>query len=246
MFVMSRPYGQACPVARSLDLVGDRWTLLIVRDLLRGRGRFRALSESLPGIAPNILSDRLKLLEEHGVVSRRFYSDHPPRAEYVLTDKGRELGVVVGALASWGARHAGSPFMPVHAVCGHPAEVVYRCPDCAELLSREAIELRRSGATAEPADAPPMIPPEKPEPLAGQRRAEHGQPGGVTARTRHAGGEPDRAHRRGRRGRPDRGDGTAGGQDDLRATGHDEHVHRGVDRLGRQGGAPTRLLPGGA
>jgi DNA-binding HxlR family transcriptional regulator len=145
---MPRLYGQACPVACSLDVLGDRWTLLIVRDLLQGRGRFQELTESLPGIAPNILSDRLKLLEEHGIVTRRFYSDHPPRAEYVLTEKGRELGVVIGALASWGARHAGSPFTPVHATCGQPAEVVYRCPDCAELLSREAIELRRSGVAA--------------------------------------------------------------------------------------------------
>jgi DNA-binding HxlR family transcriptional regulator len=145
---MSRLYGQACPVACSLDLLGDRWTLLIVRDLLQGRGRFQDLLESLPGIAPTILSDRLKLLEGHGVVTRRFYSDHPPRAEYLLTEKGRELGVVIGALAGWGARHAGSPLTPVHADCGHPAEVVLRCPECAELLSRETIELRRSGEPA--------------------------------------------------------------------------------------------------
>jgi DNA-binding HxlR family transcriptional regulator len=150
---MPRLYGQTCPVARSLDLLGDRWTLLLVRDLLKGRGRFRDLLASLPGIAPNILSDRLKLLEEHGVVTRRFYSDHPPRAEYLLTERGRELGVVIGALASWGARHAGSPFTPVHTTCGHPAEVVYRCPSCAELLRREDIELRRRGA---PAGAPPV------------------------------------------------------------------------------------------
>jgi DNA-binding HxlR family transcriptional regulator len=148
MTVMPRLYGLACPVACSLDLLGDRWTLLIVRDLLQGRGRFQELIESLPGIAPNILSDRLKLLEEHGIVSRRFYSDHPPRAEYVLTEKGGELGVVIGALASWGARHAGSPFTPVHATCGQPAEAVYRCSNCAELLSREAVELQRSGAAA--------------------------------------------------------------------------------------------------
>src|SRR5919198_4584229 len=128
MTVMSRLYGQACPVACALDLLGDRWTLLIVRDLLKGRGRFQDLLESLSGIAPNILSDRLKLLDEHGVVTRRFYSDHPPRAEYVLTEKGRELDVVVGALASWGARHAGAPSAPVHTECGQPAEVVYSCP----------------------------------------------------------------------------------------------------------------------
>jgi DNA-binding HxlR family transcriptional regulator len=154
---MPRLYGQNCPVARSLDLLGDRWTLLIVRDLLRGRGRFQDLLESLPGIAPNILSDRLKLLEAHGVVTRRFYSVHPPRAAYVLTERGQELGVVIGGLASWGARHAGSPFTPVHTTCGHPAEVVYRCPRCAEPLSREAIELRHSDATAEPTPAPPIV-----------------------------------------------------------------------------------------
>jgi DNA-binding HxlR family transcriptional regulator len=137
-----------------LDLLGDRWTLLIVRDLLRGAGRFQELSESLAGIGPNLLSDRLKLLERHGVVRRRFYSDHPPRAEYLLTERGQELGVVIGALASWGARHAGSPFTPVHAVCGQPAEVVYRCPRCDEPLGRQDVELRRTDATVQPAGAP--------------------------------------------------------------------------------------------
>src|SRR5215472_12395474 len=84
-------YGQACPVAKSLEVVGDRWTLLLIRDLLRGPRRFQDFLESLAGIPPNILSDRLKLMEEHLLVARRFYSEHPPRAEYVLTDKGREL-----------------------------------------------------------------------------------------------------------------------------------------------------------
>jgi DNA-binding HxlR family transcriptional regulator len=146
---MSRPYGQGCPVARSLDLLGDRWTLLIVRDLLRGRGRFQQLSETLPGIAPNILSDRLKGLEESGIVTRRFYSDHPPRAEYVLTDKGRQLDVVVGALATWGARHTESVTTPTHRACGHTVEVTYRCPHCDELLTRESVEMSRKTADAE-------------------------------------------------------------------------------------------------
>ncbi|MCC7372747.1 MAG: helix-turn-helix transcriptional regulator [Chloroflexi bacterium] len=139
---MPRLYGQLCPVARALDLLGNRWTLLIVRDLLRGRGRFQELTESLPGIAPNILSDRLKLLEEGGIVTRRFYSDHPPRAEYVLTEKGRELDVVVGALAAWGARHENAHSVPVHRACGHPVNVSYVCPDCDKLLTRESVELQ--------------------------------------------------------------------------------------------------------
>src|SRR5262245_47592615 len=101
---MPKRYGQACPVAKSLEVVGDRWTLLLVRDLLRRARRFQDFQQSLTGIPPNILSDRLKLMEEHGLVTRQFYSEHPPRAEYALTDKGRELGVVVGALAAWGSR----------------------------------------------------------------------------------------------------------------------------------------------
>ncbi|MBV9457787.1 MAG: helix-turn-helix transcriptional regulator [Bradyrhizobium sp.] len=99
---------ETCPVARSLDIVGERWTLLIIRDLLTDMKRFQDLQESLTGIAPNVLSDRLKTLEAHGLVRREFYSDHPPRAAYSLTDKGRELGVVVLALGQWGTRHLGN------------------------------------------------------------------------------------------------------------------------------------------
>src|SRR4026209_923810 len=103
---MPKNYAQACPVAKALELVGDRWTLLIVRDLLHeGARRFQDFQQSLTGLAPAILSDRLKLMEEHGLVTRRFYSDHPPRAEYILTDKGKDLGLVVGAPAAGGRRH---------------------------------------------------------------------------------------------------------------------------------------------
>ena len=102
-----RTLDEGCPVARSLDIVGERWTLLIIRSLLPGKMRFQDLQEALPGMAPNVLSGRLKTLETHGIVRREFYSDHPPRAAYDLTDKGRELGVVVLALGRWGTRHLG-------------------------------------------------------------------------------------------------------------------------------------------
>src|SRR5262249_57593593 len=97
---MPKRYGQACPVAKSLELVGDRWTLLLVRDLLRGARRFQDSQRSLTGIPPNILSDRLTLMEEHGLATRQFYSEHPPRAEDVLTHKERELGAAVVAPAA--------------------------------------------------------------------------------------------------------------------------------------------------
>jgi DNA-binding HxlR family transcriptional regulator len=100
--------GQSCPIARTLEIVGSRWTLLIIRDLLTGAMRFQDFQERLPGIAPNVLSSRLKTLEAHGLVRREFYSDHPPRASYELTDRGLELGVVVLALARWGTRHLGA------------------------------------------------------------------------------------------------------------------------------------------
>ena len=100
-------YELACPVARALNVVGERWTILILRDLLRqGPCRFQGLLASLSGIAPNTLSARLKSLEDDGIVERRFYADHPPRAEYVLTDKGRSLGPVLKALHNWGDRYA--------------------------------------------------------------------------------------------------------------------------------------------
>ncbi len=140
---MPKRYGQACPVARTLELVGDRWTLLVVRDLLPGTRRFRDLLDSLPGMAPNILSDRLKLMEEHGLVARHFYSDHPPRAEYALTDKGRELGMIVGALAAWGSRHVYRGASLVHAGCGHPVKLGYYCPECGERVRGAEVALRR-------------------------------------------------------------------------------------------------------
>lgn len=96
-------YRQACPVARTLDIVGERWTILILRDLLReGPRKFQDFEASLSGIGPNTLSARLKRLEEAGVIERRFYEKHPPRAEYILTAKGRALGPVLLALKKWG------------------------------------------------------------------------------------------------------------------------------------------------
>jgi len=95
-----------CPIARSLGVIGDRWTILILRDLVRlGPRKFQDLERSLSGISPNTLSARLKRLEEAGVVERRFYEQHPPRAEYVLTDVGKELRPVLKALFEWGQRY---------------------------------------------------------------------------------------------------------------------------------------------
>ena len=131
-----------CPVASALDVVGDRWILLIVRDLLRGQRRFTELQQSVEGITTSLLSDRLKLLEREGIVEREFYSDHPPRAEYVLTRKGHGLGMIVGALSSW-AQEFGSDhdLELVDSACGHAVRVVYECEVCREQVPRSRIRL---------------------------------------------------------------------------------------------------------
>jgi len=103
---MATRYDRTCPVARTLEIIGDRWTILIVRDLLlKGQRKFLDFELSLTGISPNTLSARLKILEEAGLIQRRLYEQYPPRAEYLLTDKGRELGPVLRALRAWGEKH---------------------------------------------------------------------------------------------------------------------------------------------
>lgn len=102
---MSR-YDLRCPVARTLDVIGERWTMLVLRDLFQhGPRKFQDFEQSLAGISPNTLSARLKKLEEHRIIARSLYADHPPRAEYALTDKGRTLGPILKALLEWGRKH---------------------------------------------------------------------------------------------------------------------------------------------
>ena len=129
------------PVAQALEIVGDRWTVLILLELLRGFLRFAELRRRVLGIAPNILSHRLKRLERHGIVQRRYYSQHPPRAEYTLTRRGHELGVVAGALAVWGRKHLSDRGVLVHETCGTPIRVAYFCPACDRELPGAGVRL---------------------------------------------------------------------------------------------------------
>jgi DNA-binding HxlR family transcriptional regulator len=111
---MAKTYGiRACPLARTLDLIGERWTLLILRDLfLHGSRRFQDFQESLRGAAPNTLSARLKDLEQTGLIERQLYSEHPPRLEYHLTQKGRSLGPILKAIREWGKRNTAASSVP--------------------------------------------------------------------------------------------------------------------------------------
>jgi len=103
--VLKRDYeGQNCSIARALEVVGERWTLLIIRDVFLGLRRFDQLQESL-GIARNVLTDRLNRLVDEGIVERVAYNERPPRYEYRLTPKGLELNVALTALRQWGDKH---------------------------------------------------------------------------------------------------------------------------------------------
>ena len=94
-----------CPITNGLDIFGDKWTLLIIRDLVLGKRRYQELISSPENIASNILSDRLKRLEAAGLVSRRVYQQKPVRYEYVLTEKGSDLKPILEAISRWGKKH---------------------------------------------------------------------------------------------------------------------------------------------
>ena len=118
------------PLAAALDSVGDRWTLLVVEALLDGPRRFGDLQERLPGIAPNVLTQRLRSLEGEGLVVAQPYSERPRRVVYELTAGGRELAGTLRLLADWGARHREGGDLPRHEACGTPVEARWWCPTC--------------------------------------------------------------------------------------------------------------------
>jgi len=129
---MGRRRSAVAPSALSDALlrVGDRWTLLVVAALLDGPKRFNELSDELEGIAPNVLSGRLKALTEGALVVAHAYSERPPRFAYELTDSGRELAGALRFLADWGARGADGAEPARHGACGTALEARWYCPSC--------------------------------------------------------------------------------------------------------------------
>jgi DNA-binding HxlR family transcriptional regulator len=156
-----------CPIARSLERVGEWWSILILRDAFHGLTRFDQFEESL-GIAPNMLARRLKALVEAGLLERRRYSDKPPRDEYVLTEAGRDFRPVLWALLAWGNRHfapEGKSVVIVDSKTGAEAEPVLvdrnsgrplRSPDFRSAAgpAADARIRNRYGVPARSSDAP--------------------------------------------------------------------------------------------
>lgn len=125
-----------CSVARTLDAIGDRWSLLIIRDAFYGVRRFDAFRKDL-GVARNILADRLAKLVAKGILERRQYEERPPRFEYRLTERGRDLVGVVLVMMRWGDTWTGDGNAPVtitHTTCGHNTQPVVACSECGDEL----------------------------------------------------------------------------------------------------------------
>ena len=135
---------EACSIATTLAIIGDRWTLLILRDVFRGVRRFGQLQADL-GIAKNLLSDRLSKLVDHGVLEKVPYQTKPVRNEYRLTVKGADLSTSLIAIMGWGDRwyaSEGAPIVLLHESCGTPIEQTVRCPHCDEQVNPGKIKSR--------------------------------------------------------------------------------------------------------
>ncbi|MFF9489277.1 winged helix-turn-helix transcriptional regulator [Streptomyces sp. NPDC014676] len=138
--------GQDCNLARTLEVIGERWTLLIVRTALLGSCRFEGFLENLD-IARNVLTNRLTRLVEHGVMERVPYQDKPVRYEYRLTPAGKDLTCAVLALMQWGDRNLphelGPPRRADHVGCESPVRVELRCAQCGRAVHDEEVQVRR-------------------------------------------------------------------------------------------------------
>ena len=143
---------QLCSIAASLQLIGDRWSLLILRDAFRGVRRFDELAADL-GIARNLLADRLQKLVDHGILVKQPYQQRPVRYEYRLSAKGIDLSPALVALMRWGDKHVldeSPPVVLVHDRCGTPLEQTLTCPECAEAVSPRAIKSRPGPGAVRP------------------------------------------------------------------------------------------------
>lgn len=137
-------YDLPCNIAQTLNMIGDRWTLLIIHEVLVGRTTFNEIKKGLPGISSKMLSERLKYLEDANLLVSTLYSDHPPRYRYELTDSGRELEMVFHSMVHWGSKHLVKCYKKLtHATCGHEVEITYRCPHC----STDVQDLKVVGVT---------------------------------------------------------------------------------------------------
>ncbi|AST98561.1 winged helix-turn-helix transcriptional regulator [Shouchella clausii] len=135
---MKERYKLPCNIAQTLNLVGDRWTLLILHEIMLGQSTFNDIKNHLEGISAKLLSDRLKYLEEVDLITSNLYSSHPPRYEYVLTEAGDDLEPVFYSLLLWGRKHLDRCYKKlVHTECGADIDMLYYCPSCQKTVQKD-------------------------------------------------------------------------------------------------------------
>lgn len=139
---MKNLYNLPCHIAQTLNVIGDKWTLLIIRQLMEGRDTYKEIQMKLEGIPSNLLSERLKCLDENGLVASSIYQEHPPRYRYVLTESGKDLADLFNTIVLWGEKNLKNcDKQLIHNECGHKIEMQYYCSHCEKAVMKEDLQL---------------------------------------------------------------------------------------------------------
>ena len=140
--IMKNLYDLPCNIAQALNIIGDKWTLLILRQLMMGNVTYTEIHQRLDGIPTNVLSGRLKGLEKDELIASELYQAHPPRYRYILTKSGQDLADVFNSIILWGEQHLEKCHKQLtHSECGHRIELTYHCPQCQKNINRDEITM---------------------------------------------------------------------------------------------------------
>ncbi|MEG0423092.1 MAG: winged helix-turn-helix transcriptional regulator [Erysipelotrichaceae bacterium] len=140
---MLNQYQMPCNIAQTLNMIGDKWTLLILHEIASGKQTYKELQESLAHIPTNLLSTRLKTLEEDHLIQCELYQNHPPRYAYSLSDSGKDLEDIFNAIILWGEKHVNTCHKQlVHKQCKHPISMKYYCKECNTYIESDEIECK--------------------------------------------------------------------------------------------------------
>lgn len=139
---MKNLYDLPCNIAQTLNVIGDKWTLLIMRQIMAGHDTYSEIQANLKGIPSNLLSDRLKSLEADALLTVELYQQHPPRYRYLPTESGEDLADVFNSIIQWGHKHLKKCNKKlIHTSCGGKVEIRYYCPDCKKEINRNELGL---------------------------------------------------------------------------------------------------------
>lgn len=139
---MKNLYNLPCNIAQTLNIIGDKWTLLIIRQIMMGHDTYKEIQDHLEGIPSNLLSDRLKCLESDELITSELYQHHPPRYRYLLTESGKDLCDVFNTIILWGEKNLKKCFKQLtHGECGHKIELQYYCPQCDKTIDKNDIHV---------------------------------------------------------------------------------------------------------